>query len=100
MKFLLFNIFVIGALIYLFAADRPDYHATADRLFDTVGKVKSGAEITIDKAKSEFETNRSPGLETSEVEDRLDDAWSRFHGEVTGEPADHPTTNGPSDSVP
>ena len=43
MRFLLFNIVVAGALVFLFASDRADIHAAADRAHDAANDLKSRA---------------------------------------------------------
>lgn len=43
MKFLLFNIVVAGALIFLFTSDRADLHAAADRAHDAASGLKTRA---------------------------------------------------------
>jgi len=44
MKFVLFNLAVIGALLFLFNPDRADLHALADRAYETVGLAKDSVE--------------------------------------------------------
>lgn len=44
MKFLLFNLAVIAALVFLFNPDKADFHALADRAYETVGLAKVSAE--------------------------------------------------------
>lgn len=43
MRFLLFNIVVAGALIFLFTSDKADLHAAADRAHDAASDIKSKA---------------------------------------------------------
>lgn len=43
MRFLLFNIVVAGALIFLFAGDKDDLHAAADRAHDAATGLKAKA---------------------------------------------------------
>lgn len=43
MRFLLFNIVVAAALIFLFAGDKADLHAAADRAHDTASNIKAKA---------------------------------------------------------
>lgn len=43
MRFLLFNIVVAGALVFLFTSDRADLHAAADRAHDAASDIKSKA---------------------------------------------------------
>lgn len=43
MRFLLFNIVVAGALVFLFTSDREELHAAADRAHDAASEVKSKA---------------------------------------------------------
>jgi len=43
MRFLLFNIVVAGALVFLFTSDRADLHAAADRAHDAATDLKSRA---------------------------------------------------------
>ena len=43
MRFLLFNIVVAGALVFLFSSDRADLHAAADRAHDVATDLKSRA---------------------------------------------------------
>ena len=43
MRFLLFNIVVAGALVFLFSSDRADLHAAADRAHDAANGIKSKA---------------------------------------------------------
>ena len=43
MRFLLFNIVVAGALVFLFTSDKADLHAAADRAHDAANDIKSKA---------------------------------------------------------
>lgn len=43
MRFLLFNIVVAGALVFLFASDKADLHAAADRAHDAANGLKTRA---------------------------------------------------------
>lgn len=43
MRFLLFNIVVAGALVFLFTSDKADLHAAADRAHDAANGIKSKA---------------------------------------------------------
>jgi len=43
MRFLLFNIVVAGALIFLFTSDKAELHAAADRAHDAANGIKSKA---------------------------------------------------------
>lgn len=58
MRFLLFNIVVAGALIFLFTGDKADLHAAADRAHDAAAGLKArafeviGAQKTGTKASS------------------------------------------------
>ncbi len=52
MKFVLFNIAVAAALIFLFNADRTDLRALADRAYAAVGQAKDMAEETTQKAEA------------------------------------------------
>ncbi len=85
MKFLFFNLVVIVALVYLFVADRRDFHATADHLFDTVEEVKSKAAETIENAKAEHEKDRQPTisvLDQSDVDAPPSDTDANHNGGV------------------
>jgi hypothetical protein len=44
MKFVLFNLAVVGALFFLFNPDRADLNALADRAYETVGLAKDSVE--------------------------------------------------------
>ena len=50
MKFLLFNLAVIAALVFLFNPDKADFRALADRAYETVGIARDGAEQVLEKA--------------------------------------------------
>ncbi len=52
MRFLLFNAAVVAALIYLLSADRSEFRAAADRLYDTVGRVEDAARDGIERVGS------------------------------------------------
>lgn len=43
MRFLLFNIVVAGALVFLFTSDKADLHAAADRAHDAANGIRSKA---------------------------------------------------------
>ena len=49
MKFLLFNLVVAGALVYLFTADRADVHMAADKVYEAAGDIKSVARNAVGK---------------------------------------------------
>ena len=51
MKFLMFNLVVAGALVYLFTADRADVHAAADRVYETADGIKSVARDAVGKGR-------------------------------------------------
>lgn len=51
MKFLLFNLVVAGALVYLFTADRADVHMAADRVYETADEIKSVARNAVDQGR-------------------------------------------------
>jgi hypothetical protein len=51
MKFLMFNLVVAGALVYLFTADRADVHAAADRVYETADEIKSVARNAVGKGR-------------------------------------------------
>jgi hypothetical protein len=51
MKFLLFNLVVAGALVYLFTADRADVQAAADRVYETAGDIKAVARSAVGKGR-------------------------------------------------
>jgi hypothetical protein len=51
MKFLMFNLVVAGALVYLFTADRADVHAAADRVYETADGIKSAARDAVGKGR-------------------------------------------------
>ncbi len=50
MKFLLFNLAVIAALVFLFNPDKADFRALADRAYETVVIARDGAEQVLEKA--------------------------------------------------
>ncbi len=52
MRFLLFNAAVVAALIYLLSADRSEFQAAADRLYDTVSRVEDAARDGIERVGS------------------------------------------------
>lgn len=71
MKFLMFNLVVAGALVYLFTAERADVHAAADRIYETADEIKSVARNAVGKGRrllqgNEAEPARSipPALQT------------------------------------
>ena len=51
MKFLIFNITVAVALIYLFTVDRADVQNTAGRIHDAASEVKQAANRVVDKGR-------------------------------------------------
>ena len=51
MKFLLFNLVVAGALVYLFTADRADVHMAADKVYEAAGDIKSVARNAVGKGR-------------------------------------------------
>ena len=67
MKFLLFNLAVIAALVFLFNPDKADFHALADRAYETVGLAKVGAEkvakTVAEKAEQDAETQETQTVE-------------------------------------
>ncbi len=52
MKFLMFNVVVAVALIYLFTADRAEMRSVADRAFDTAGEIKQMARKAVGKGRA------------------------------------------------
>lgn len=56
MRFLLFNIVVAGALVFLFTSDKADLHAAADRAHNAANDIKS-------KAFEVIGTKETPRLE-------------------------------------
>lgn len=55
MKFLLFNVAVIAALVFLFNPDKADFRALADRAYETVGIARDGAEQVMEKVAEKTE---------------------------------------------
>ncbi len=51
MKFLIFNITVAVALIYLFTVDRADVQSTAGRIHDAASEVKQAANRVVDQGR-------------------------------------------------
>lgn len=64
MRFLLFNIVVAGALVFLFTSDKADLHAAADRAHDTASDIKSKAFEVIGAKEA---ANPQPASEPSPV---------------------------------
>ena len=108
MRFLVFNAAVVAALIYLLSADRSEFRAAADRLYDTVGRVEEAARDGIeragsaarDSAPSEAPTSEAPTSEavTSEP-DPEPERPRRLAAETAPEtvpPAPAPSTAAPS----
>ena len=51
MKFLLFNLVVAGALVYLFTADRADVHMAADKVYEAADEIKAVARNAVGKGR-------------------------------------------------
>ncbi len=69
MRFLVFNAAVVAALVYLLSADRSEFHAAADRLYDTVGRVEDAARGGIERvgvaARDSAPSEAAPATETA-----------------------------------
>lgn len=61
MRFLLFNIVVAGALVFLFASDKADLHAAADRAHDAANDIKSKA---FEVVGAKVPARPAPGIKT------------------------------------
>ncbi len=60
MKFLMFNLVVAGALVYLFTADRADVHAAADRVYETADEIKTVARNAVGKGRRLLQSDGAP----------------------------------------
>lgn len=67
MRFLLFNAAVVAALIYLLSADRSEFQAAADRLYDTVSRVEDAARDGIERVGSAARDSAPSEAATSEA---------------------------------
>ncbi len=52
MRFLIFNAAVVAALIYLLSADRSEFRAAADQIYDAVDRVEDAARDGIERVGS------------------------------------------------
>jgi hypothetical protein len=62
MKFLLFNLVVAGALVYLFTADRADVHMAADRVYETADEIKSVARNAVDQGRKLLQGDQAAAI--------------------------------------
>lgn len=60
MKFLMFNVVVAVALVYLFTADRAEMRSAADRAFDTAGEIKQMAQKAVGEGRAILDRETVP----------------------------------------
>ena len=61
MKFLVFNLAVAAALVYLFTADRSAVQQAAGRLHDAAGEARAIAERAVDQGRRLIDATQSTG---------------------------------------
>lgn len=83
MRFLLFNVAVITALVYLFNLDRGDFDAAAGRLYEAAEGVQAVTRDAVERVKESVRAKRAP----AESEARVDELpVSPPHGPASQEP--------------
>jgi hypothetical protein len=63
MKFIFFNLAVVAALIYLFQAERSDFHAAADRAYDAVDGVHALTQDAVRKGNRLLKDTEAPAAD-------------------------------------
>lgn len=80
MRFLLFNIVVAGALVFLFTSDRADLHAAADRAHDVASDMKSrafGAIGANERPAPEVAVKPDPAAEPAKPAEKTEETFAR-----------------------
>ena len=80
MRFLLFNIVVAGALVFLFTSDRADLHAAADRTHDAATDLKSRAFEVIgakEPKPSEATVEPDPAAEPAKTPEKTEETFAQ-----------------------
>lgn len=76
MRFLLFNIVVAGALVFLFASDRADLHAAADRAHDAARDLKSTAFGETEPAAPEETVKPEPAPDPAKTAEKTEGTFA------------------------
>ncbi len=74
MRFLLFNLVVVGSLVYLFTQDKDGVYETVDRAYEGVGQVKEAASAAVERAGDFIERERAGSSRSADAEELAEKA--------------------------